>query len=149
MTCVCFPLRCFYIVVVPVTTSTLRRWENPEDMDLDEVSVCLWWSHTNNINIIYLTICYLIHVTSHTWGLWYMFIFFYVPQYVSICCSTCYFSPLFTFSVFLHLCCSCWDTQALRWLLKSFSWHFCFFVITTEHSSSDTVLLSHAFACSQ
>ncbi|XP_052454895.1 receptor-type tyrosine-protein phosphatase F isoform X2 [Carassius gibelio] len=28
---------CFYIVVVPVTTSTLRRWENPEDMDLDEL----------------------------------------------------------------------------------------------------------------
>ncbi|XP_042613484.1 receptor-type tyrosine-protein phosphatase F-like isoform X8 [Cyprinus carpio] len=27
----------FYIVVVPVTTSTLRRWENPEDMDLDEL----------------------------------------------------------------------------------------------------------------
>lgn len=26
-------------MVVPVTTSTLRRWENPEDMDLDEVSV--------------------------------------------------------------------------------------------------------------
>ncbi|XP_051752575.1 protein tyrosine phosphatase receptor type Fa isoform X7 [Ctenopharyngodon idella] len=30
-------VRCFYIVVVPVTTSTLRRWENPEDMDLDEL----------------------------------------------------------------------------------------------------------------
>ncbi|XP_026112410.1 receptor-type tyrosine-protein phosphatase F-like isoform X7 [Carassius auratus] len=30
-------VRWFYIVVVPVTTSTLRRWENPEDMDLDEL----------------------------------------------------------------------------------------------------------------
>lgn len=31
--------RWFYIVVVPVTASTLRSWENPEDMDLDEVTV--------------------------------------------------------------------------------------------------------------
>ncbi|XP_056606924.1 protein tyrosine phosphatase receptor type Fa isoform X10 [Triplophysa dalaica] len=30
-------VRWFYVVVVPVTTSTLRRWENPEDMDLDEL----------------------------------------------------------------------------------------------------------------
>ncbi|XP_056122070.1 protein tyrosine phosphatase receptor type Fa isoform X15 [Rhinichthys klamathensis goyatoka] len=30
-------VRWFYIAVVPVTTSTLRRWENPEDMDLDEL----------------------------------------------------------------------------------------------------------------
>ncbi|XP_042581281.1 receptor-type tyrosine-protein phosphatase F-like isoform X5 [Cyprinus carpio] len=30
-------VRWFYIVVVPVTTSTLRRWENPEDIDLDEL----------------------------------------------------------------------------------------------------------------
>lgn len=57
----CFPLRWFYIVVVPVTTSTLRRWENPEDMDLDEVS--LWWSHTNNINRCF-TLCWLIYVMN-------------------------------------------------------------------------------------
>ncbi|XP_057194003.1 protein tyrosine phosphatase receptor type Fa isoform X3 [Triplophysa rosa] len=30
-------VRWFYVVVVPVTASTLRRWENPEDMDLDEL----------------------------------------------------------------------------------------------------------------
>ncbi|XP_051987014.1 receptor-type tyrosine-protein phosphatase F-like isoform X1 [Xyrauchen texanus] len=30
-------VRWFYIVVVPVTTSTLRLWESPEDMDLDEL----------------------------------------------------------------------------------------------------------------
>uniref|UniRef100_A0A4W5QRW9 Receptor-type tyrosine-protein phosphatase F n=1 Tax=Hucho hucho TaxID=62062 RepID=A0A4W5QRW9_9TELE len=29
----------YYIVVLPVTPATLRRWENPEDMDLDEVRV--------------------------------------------------------------------------------------------------------------
>uniref|UniRef100_A0A8C7SF80 Receptor-type tyrosine-protein phosphatase F n=1 Tax=Oncorhynchus mykiss TaxID=8022 RepID=A0A8C7SF80_ONCMY len=32
------PVRWYYIVVVPVTPATLRRWENPEDMDLDEAS---------------------------------------------------------------------------------------------------------------
>uniref|UniRef100_A0AAZ3PCY0 Receptor-type tyrosine-protein phosphatase F n=1 Tax=Oncorhynchus tshawytscha TaxID=74940 RepID=A0AAZ3PCY0_ONCTS len=31
------PIRWYYIVVVPVTPATLRRWENPEDMDLDEL----------------------------------------------------------------------------------------------------------------
>ncbi|XP_071262642.1 receptor-type tyrosine-protein phosphatase F-like isoform X9 [Salvelinus alpinus] len=31
------PVRYYYIVVVPVTPATLRRWENPEDMDLDEL----------------------------------------------------------------------------------------------------------------
>ncbi|XP_055779121.1 protein tyrosine phosphatase receptor type Fa isoform X7 [Salvelinus fontinalis] len=31
------PVRWYYIVVVPVTPATLRRWENPEDMDLDEL----------------------------------------------------------------------------------------------------------------
>ncbi|CAB1332110.1 unnamed protein product, partial [Coregonus sp. 'balchen'] len=31
------PVRYYYIVVVPVTPATLRRWENPEDMDLDEM----------------------------------------------------------------------------------------------------------------
>ncbi|XP_049335760.1 protein tyrosine phosphatase receptor type Fa isoform X5 [Astyanax mexicanus] len=30
-------VRWFYIVVVPVTPATLRRWESPEDMDLDEL----------------------------------------------------------------------------------------------------------------
>ncbi|XP_056315335.1 protein tyrosine phosphatase receptor type Fa isoform X5 [Danio aesculapii] len=30
-------VRWFYIVVVPVTPSTLRHWENPEDIDLDEL----------------------------------------------------------------------------------------------------------------
>ncbi|XP_051567313.1 protein tyrosine phosphatase receptor type Fa isoform X3 [Myxocyprinus asiaticus] len=30
-------VRWFYMVVVPVTTSHLRRWESPEDMDLDEL----------------------------------------------------------------------------------------------------------------
>ncbi|XP_051996644.1 receptor-type tyrosine-protein phosphatase F-like isoform X2 [Xyrauchen texanus] len=30
-------VRWFYIVVVPVTSSHLRRWESPEDMDLDEL----------------------------------------------------------------------------------------------------------------
>nr|XP_046209107.1 receptor-type tyrosine-protein phosphatase F-like isoform X12 [Oncorhynchus gorbuscha] len=31
------PVRYYYIVVVPVTPATLHRWENPEDMDLDEL----------------------------------------------------------------------------------------------------------------
>eukprot|EP00063_Salmo_salar_P003803 XP_013978638.1 PREDICTED: receptor-type tyrosine-protein phosphatase F isoform X6 [Salmo salar] len=31
------PVRWYYIVVVPVTPATLRRWEDPEDMDLDEL----------------------------------------------------------------------------------------------------------------
>uniref|UniRef100_A0A4W5QGT8 Receptor-type tyrosine-protein phosphatase F n=1 Tax=Hucho hucho TaxID=62062 RepID=A0A4W5QGT8_9TELE len=31
------PVRWYYIVVLPVTPATLRRWENPEDMDLDEL----------------------------------------------------------------------------------------------------------------
>ncbi|XP_072540063.1 protein tyrosine phosphatase receptor type Fa isoform X11 [Salminus brasiliensis] len=30
-------IRWYYIVVVPVTPATLRRWESPEDMDLDEM----------------------------------------------------------------------------------------------------------------
>lgn len=33
--------RWYYIVVVPVTPVSLRRWENPEDMDIQEVSGCL------------------------------------------------------------------------------------------------------------
>lgn len=28
-------------MVVPVNTASLRRWENPEDMDIQEVSGCL------------------------------------------------------------------------------------------------------------
>ncbi|XP_078141855.1 protein tyrosine phosphatase receptor type Fa isoform X2 [Centroberyx gerrardi] len=31
------PVRWYYIVVVPVTPASLRRWENPEDMDIDEL----------------------------------------------------------------------------------------------------------------
>ncbi|XP_019904592.2 protein tyrosine phosphatase receptor type Fa isoform X8 [Esox lucius] len=31
------PVRWYYIVVVPVTPTTLHRWENPEDMDVDEL----------------------------------------------------------------------------------------------------------------
>ncbi|XP_068449273.1 protein tyrosine phosphatase receptor type Fa isoform X5 [Clinocottus analis] len=31
------PVRCYYIVVVPVTPASLRRWENPEDMDIHEL----------------------------------------------------------------------------------------------------------------
>jgi len=110
----CFPLSWFYIVVVPVTTSTLRRWENPEDMDLDEVS--LWWSHTNNINkpTECETCVYVMNIHQHLF-----------------CCPTCYFSRL---SVLLHLCISCWDTRVLWGPLKSFSWHFCVFVITIELS---------------
>lgn len=30
--------RWYYVVVVPVTPVSLRRWENPEDMDIQEVS---------------------------------------------------------------------------------------------------------------
>lgn len=33
--------RWYYIVVVPVSQST-RRWKNPDEMDLDEVSAS-WW----------------------------------------------------------------------------------------------------------
>ncbi|XP_042273046.1 protein tyrosine phosphatase receptor type Fa isoform X10 [Thunnus maccoyii] len=31
------PVRWYYIVVVPVTPASLRRWENPEDMDIHEL----------------------------------------------------------------------------------------------------------------
>ncbi|XP_070817131.1 protein tyrosine phosphatase receptor type Fa isoform X4 [Chaetodon trifascialis] len=31
------PVRWYYIVVVPVTPASLRRWENPEDMDIYEL----------------------------------------------------------------------------------------------------------------
>ncbi|XP_034386409.1 protein tyrosine phosphatase receptor type Fa isoform X11 [Cyclopterus lumpus] len=31
------PVRCYYIVVVPVTPVSLKRWENPEDMDIHEL----------------------------------------------------------------------------------------------------------------
>ncbi|XP_056132984.1 protein tyrosine phosphatase receptor type Fa [Lampris incognitus] len=31
------PVRWFYIVVVPVTPANLQRWDNPEDMDIDEL----------------------------------------------------------------------------------------------------------------
>ncbi|XP_035508671.1 protein tyrosine phosphatase receptor type Fa [Morone saxatilis] len=31
------PIRWYYIVVVPVTPASLRRWENPEDMDIHEL----------------------------------------------------------------------------------------------------------------
>ncbi|KAM4628738.1 protein tyrosine phosphatase receptor type Fa isoform 2-T2 [Polymixia lowei] len=31
------PVRWYYIVVVPVTAASLRRWENPENMDIDEL----------------------------------------------------------------------------------------------------------------
>ena len=34
--CVCY--RWYYIVVVPVNPASLRRWENPEDMDIHEVN---------------------------------------------------------------------------------------------------------------
>lgn len=30
--------RWYYVVVVPVTPVSLRRWETPEDMDIQEVS---------------------------------------------------------------------------------------------------------------
>ncbi|KAM3875974.1 protein tyrosine phosphatase receptor type Fa [Diretmus argenteus] len=33
----CVSYRWYYIVVVPVTPASLRRWENPEDMDIDEL----------------------------------------------------------------------------------------------------------------
>jgi len=33
--------RWYYIVVMPVSQST-RRWKNPDEMDLDEVSAS-WW----------------------------------------------------------------------------------------------------------
>lgn len=40
ISCVCF--RWYYIVVVPVTLASLRKWENPEDMDIHEVSRYLY-----------------------------------------------------------------------------------------------------------
>lgn len=33
-----FSLRWYYIVVVPITLATLKKWENPDDMDINEVS---------------------------------------------------------------------------------------------------------------
>ena len=36
-----FPGRWYYIVVVPVSQAT-RRWNNPDEMDLDEVSARQW-----------------------------------------------------------------------------------------------------------
>lgn len=33
--------RWYYVVVVPVSQST-RRWKNPDEMDLDEVSASRW-----------------------------------------------------------------------------------------------------------
>lgn len=37
LSCPCVGFRWFYIVVVPDSLVSLRRWENPEDIDIHEV----------------------------------------------------------------------------------------------------------------
>lgn len=50
--CLC-AYRWYYIVVVPVTPASLRKWENPEDMDIHEVGgrrVFMFY-HVNDANV--------------------------------------------------------------------------------------------------
>lgn len=143
------PYRWFYIVVVPVAASTLRRWENPEDMDLDEVSVyqrvLLNKQHHDTKYHFYAEQPFL----KSFFFLKSRFFIYQLPQKRSMCsnfiisivcchagsscseacdgCFTIIFQCLwFFFCSRLFRCVSAASAEipTLSGLLKSFSWHF-------------------------